>query len=116
MYLSLKRRLGTGVSYAIPVLLALLALQAPSGVAGLLGIGVIVSAVGRAKVEAMLWDWWAPFGICLACHHTIPLVARWKCGCAYLPPKPRHAFGRCRLCQKGFRTLTCPACEGSILI
>jgi hypothetical protein len=114
--LPLKRRLGTWASYAIPISLLLLFPHVPRGLEGPLLVLAVAAWVGRRVLEMMFWTWWAPYGYCEACGHAIPLVARWKCGCGYLPPDPRHAFGRCVLCGKGFRWVSCPSCDGSILI
>ena len=117
MSLPLKRRLGTGMSYAIPVFLGLLIPHVPSGVDGLLLMGVILTALGRTTLEAALWNWLAPYAVCKACGHTFPTLARYKCNCGYIAPKIRHAFSPCPLCKKGgFRWLVCPFCEGSIVI
>jgi hypothetical protein len=116
MWLRLKRHLGTGMSYAASIILGLLAFPVSSDFRGLLLVGALVGVLGRRRLEELFWTWVAPFGICRACGQGIPLVARWKCGCGYLSPKARHAFGRCVLCHKAFRWVVCPACDGSVLL
>lgn len=111
-----KRWLGTGISWAVPVALAGLALAGPQEGRVVLLLGAGVAAVLRARVAEWLWVRMAPQGICAACGQAIPLVARWKCSCGHLPPRPRHVFGRCYLCRKGFRWVVCPGCDGSVLL
>jgi hypothetical protein len=116
MPLPLKRRLGTIASYGVPTIMFLLLPLVPRGVEGPLIVLIVLTALGRQVLETTFWNWWAPYGECGACDHAVPLVARWKCSCGYLPPEPRHAFNRCILCGKGFRWITCPSCDGSILL
>ncbi|MFQ5793015.1 MAG: hypothetical protein ACE5JI_21300 [Acidobacteriota bacterium] len=116
MTLRWRRWLGTGISYGIPVTAGMLALAVPPDLTpGCILVGG-AAVLGRAQVERWLWGRLAPYGRCGACGHALPLVARWKCSCGHLPPVPDHVFRKCSLCRKGFRWVTCPNCEGSVLI
>ncbi len=116
MRLRSRRWCGTGISYLVPVTVGVLALLAPSDLLPFFILVGTVAVLGRAHFERWLWGMLAPYGNCGACGHAIPLVARWKCSCGHLPPQPRHIFRHCYLCWKGFRWVTCPNCEGSILL
>ncbi len=114
--LHLRRWLGTGISYALPAGSILLAVAGPSGL-GVFGfIAALATYLLQPRVAGWMWAVLAPHGHCQACGHAMPLVARWKCSCGYLPPRPRHVFSRCRLCGKGFRWVVCPVCDGSSLL
>ena len=94
----------------------ILAFAGPSGLQLFFLLTAAVTGLFRPRVAGWFWAVLAPYAHCRACGHAMPLVARWKCSCGYLPPASRHVFSRCRLCAKGFRWVVCPACDGSILL